>query len=303
MSEARPPGDEPAPRADTVFFLSDYGQDDEFTGVVHAVLRRLAPGVAVVDLTHRIPAFDVRAGAAALRRAVPHLGSGVVLAVVDPGVGSPRRGLAVEADDQPGRQLFFVGPDNGLLLPAVEASGGVRRAVALDPGVASTDRPSTFDGRDVFAPAAAALCAGRALESLGSPVAPEDLARIPAPTWSELPGDSRGGLRSEVTWVDHFGNVQLAVPGALAAAFAGRRLVLEVERAGPAEASAEAPRLPTGAGSRPEELVLVASFSELEPGRLGLLIDANDQLAVVVREGSAAQRLGVSAGAIVRLLR
>ncbi|HEY5244790.1 MAG TPA: SAM-dependent chlorinase/fluorinase, partial [Acidimicrobiales bacterium] len=108
--------------ADTVYFLSDYGLADEFVGVVHAVLRRLAPGIAVVDLVHEIPPYDVRAGAAALVRAVPHLGPGVVLAVVDPGVGGSRRGLVLEIDG-PDRR-WFVGPDNGLLLAAAARAGG-----------------------------------------------------------------------------------------------------------------------------------------------------------------------------------
>ncbi|MGH8981467.1 MAG: SAM-dependent chlorinase/fluorinase, partial [Acidimicrobiales bacterium] len=128
--------------AATVFFLSDYGLVDEFVGVVHAVLRRAGP-VGVVDLTHGIAPFDVRGGTEALQRALPHLGPGVVLGVVDPGVGGDRRGIAVLSAG--GR--WFVGPDNGLLPPAVGLDGGPTRAIALDK---SADAPATFDGRDVF---------------------------------------------------------------------------------------------------------------------------------------------------------
>src|SRR5580692_1204508 len=107
----------------TVFFLSDFGSQDEFAGVVHAVIVARAPGTTVIDLTHHIPAFDVRAGSHTLVRAVPHLGSGVVLAVVDPGVGSARRGLCVQVTSTHDGPSFFVGPDNGLLVAAAELAG------------------------------------------------------------------------------------------------------------------------------------------------------------------------------------
>ena len=219
----------------TVFFLSDYGTQDEFVGVVHAVLHAAAPGLTIIDLTHEIPAFDVRAGANTLPRAAPHLGSGVVLAVVDPGVGSDRRGLCLEVkregrEGRQGRQgrqgrdgregpdgpSFFVGPDNGLLIAAAELVGGqapVARAFALT-GAGG----GTFDGRDLFAPAAAALCGGKRPEDLGDPIDPQSLVRLPDPE-PELgqSEDGRRTMRVEVTWVDRFGNVQLAAVTALAA--------------------------------------------------------------------------------------
>ena len=124
------------PRPDTVFFLSDYGTRDEFAGVVRAVLRRLAPAATVIDLTHEVPPFDVAAGARALARSIPHLGDGVVLGVVDPGVGSARRCVALRVVGE--RQRFFVGPDNGLLLPAAELGEWVgpltAHIVAATPG-------------------------------------------------------------------------------------------------------------------------------------------------------------------------
>lgn len=186
----------------TVFFLSDFGLRDEFVGVVHAVLRRLAPAAVVVDLTHDVPPFDVRAGSEALLRTVPFLGPGVVLGVVDPGVGGGRRGLAIECA---GRPLFLVGPDNGLLVAAAEAAGGILRVVELEMGL---EAAATFDGRDVFAPAAAALCRGAAIEGLGPAVPVEELVRVAAPVCEV----GRASIRAEVTWVDRFGNVQLAAP-------------------------------------------------------------------------------------------
>lgn len=256
----------------TVFFLSDYGRRDEFVGVVHAVLRRLAPAAAVVDLTHDIPPFDVRAGSEALLRTVHFLGSGVVVGVVDPGVGGGRRGLAIECAGP----LCFVGPDNGLLPPAAEAAGGIVRAVELG---AVPEVAPTFDGRDVFAPAVAALCAGTAVAELGEEVPVAELVRVPAPVCEV----HRRSVRAEVTWVDHFGNVQLAAPG---------------DAVPPSAALLAAAPDPS---ATPEPVAWVRTFADLAPGEVGLLVDANGRLALVVREGSAALRLGVGPGDLVAL--
>jgi hypothetical protein len=215
----------------------------------------------------------------------------VVLGVVDPGVGSSRRSVAAQGA-APTPDLFFVGPDNGLLTPALEAAGGCREAVELDGRPAGGDRrTATFDGRDVFAPAAAALCLGAPLARLGAPVVPAELVRIPGPVWSEGRAGAWRAIRSEITWVDRFGNVQLAVPGPIARASIGSGpVIVEVERAG------------TPTAGRFEGVPLVRAFADLEPGELGLLVDANDQLAVVLGEGSAAAVLGVVAGGLVELL-
>ena len=197
----------------TVFFLSDFGTADEFAGVVHAVIAARAPGATVIDLTHHVPPFDVRAGSHTLVRAVPHLGPGVVLAVVDPGVGTSRRGIGIEVALSSGESLAFVGPDNGLLVSAAEAAAEapVTRVVELARPPAQPDRGATFDGRDLFAPAAAALCAGAALEELGEAIDPRSLMRLIGGVVEEgRLHDGRACLRSEVTWVDHFGNLQLA---------------------------------------------------------------------------------------------
>lgn len=294
---ARAPGD----RAPTVFFLSDYGLRDGFVGVVHAVLRRLVPGAVVVDLTHEVPPFDVRAGAEALLRAVPHLGSGVVLGVVDPGVGGDRRGVAVEAAGDPDRSLVFVGPDNGLLVPAAEGAGLIGAVAELpqDP-----EAPATFDGRDVFAPAVAALCEGTPVGDLGPALAPEELVRVPAPVCEvRRSGDGGRVIRAEVTWVDRFGNVQLAVPGdAVPGSVPALTVAPEPAGAGPGAGTAT-----FGPGSSavswviPEPVTRVRTFADLASGEVGILVDANGRLALVVREGSAALRLGVGTGDLLTL--
>src|SRR3954469_3218468 len=151
-----------------VTFLSDYGLVDEFVGVCHAVIARIAPEARVIDLTHGIPRHDARTGALVLARALPYAPPGVHLAVVDPEVGAERRGVAIRCAEE-GR--FLVGPDNGLLMPAAAAFGGAVEAVdvarsphRLEPVAA------TFHGRDVFAPVAAHLAAGAEVRDAGTPL-------------------------------------------------------------------------------------------------------------------------------------
>lgn len=191
---------------DTISFLSDYGLVDEFVGVVRSVIRSLAPHASVVDITHGIAAHDVRGGSLALVRAVQYLAPGVVLAVVDPGVGTERRAVAVEVGED--GEAVFVGPDNGLLAPAVAMVGGASRAVELTSSAYHLPAPGpTFAGRDVFAPVAAHLCNGVDLLELGDGVDPVTLRP------GMLPLTRREGDRlvAEVLWVDRFGNVQLNV--------------------------------------------------------------------------------------------
>lgn len=274
------------PRPDTVFFLSDYGTRDEFAGVVRAVLRRLAPAATVIDLTHEVPPFDVAAGARALARSIPHLGDGVVLGVVDPGVGSTRRGVALRVAGE--RQRFFVGPDNGLLLPAAELIGTEIEAVEL-PAPDPMQDAATFDGRDVFAPAVASLCNGATLDDIGATLVPSSLVRLllPLPKHATL-ADGRAVRWCQVGWVDRFGNLQLSAaptdedPDAFALAWA--------------DDDQNAPR-----GMTDRMVRRVDAFADLRPGELGMIVDANGRLALVVREGSAAEQLGVGTGQLVGL--
>lgn len=259
----------------SVFLLTDYGQADEFAGVVRAVLARQAPGASLVDLTHDIAPFDIRAGALALARAVPHLGPGVVLAVVDPGVGTARRALAVECAAERGPR-FFVGPDNGLLGFALDLVGGAAAAVSLSPASAEPGS-ATFDGRDVFAPAAASLWRGDRLDALGPRLPVEDLVALAPPLVSVHPGS----VEAEVLWVDRFGNVQLAAPGTALPSGVEAVVVHAAAEARPARA--------------------VVGFGALRPGEVGVMVDANDRIAVVCNQRPAATVLGVRAGDTVKL--
>jgi hypothetical protein len=293
-----------AGRAGTVFFLSDFGTEDEFVGVVHAVIAARTPGTTVIDLTHHITPFDVRAGSHALVRAMPHLGPGVVLGVVDPGVGTARRGIGIEVGLPAGGQMFFVGPDNGLLVAAAEAAGEapISSVVELHRDPVPPNRGATFDGRDVFAPAAADLCGGTPLAALGEPVNPLSLFRLIGGVveLSRL-HDGRACLRAEVTWVDHFGNLQLA------ATVADAR-VAGIPASGTVELNA---REDAGRGDLdgfPRSLVpdgvqlrCVEAFGDLEQGEFGLLVDANGHLAVVAGEASASHWLNVAAGELLIL--
>ena len=193
-----------------ISFLSDYGTKDEFVGVVKSVIRSIAPDAQITDITHGIPRHNIRAGSLALARASQYLNPGIVLAIVDPGVGTDRRGVAVELDaaGSEGYASIFVGPDNGLLAPAVAFSGGAARAVSLtNTDLQIPSAGSTFAGRDIFAPAAAHLCAGVPLEDLGDLISIASLMPAVVPS-AEIHSDR---IRAEVLWIDHFGNAQLNI--------------------------------------------------------------------------------------------
>jgi S-adenosylmethionine hydrolase len=289
LSESGPP------RA--VYFLSDYGNTDEFAGVVRAVLFRLAPEVRVIDLSHEVPSFDVTAGAAMLLRCVPQLGAGVVVAVVDPGVGTARRGVAVHVAgaapttptaSAPPAPSWLVGPDNGLLVPAADALGGADQVIELtrkdaESGTAG-DQGSTFDGRDLFAPAAAHLVRGGDPGGLGTPVLPASLVTL-ARSGPRSAAGRDGTVVAPVTWIDRFGNVQLDLgPGDLDRLGLAPGEHVDVELEAPAGSHATP--------GHPYSARRVRSFGELGPGELGVLIDANGRVALVFDQASAAGALG-----------
>jgi S-adenosylmethionine hydrolase len=191
---------------DWISFTTDYGIDDGFVAACEGVIARIAPGPRVLHVSHTVRPQDVRRGGAILAQAVPYLPAAVHLAVVDPGVGTDRRGMVLVAAEG-----LLVGPDNGLLIPAAEMLGGVRAAYELtEPAYQRSRVSATFHGRDVFAPAAAHLAAGIAPENFGPAVDVATLVRLPEPeTLVE-----QGKLATEILSVDSFGNIQLAATGA-----------------------------------------------------------------------------------------
>jgi S-adenosyl-L-methionine hydrolase (adenosine-forming) len=187
-----------------VTFLSDFGVSDDFAGICHGVINLICPDARVIHLTHGIQPQAIGQGARVLAGAIPYLPAGVHLAVVDPGVGSERRAIALRSGD--GR--YFVGPDNGLLIPAAEACGGVAEAVAIEnPQIMLHPVSRTFHGRDVFSPAAARLAAGMPLSELGPALDPAELVRRSGPD-HRVEGTV---LHAPVQYIDRFGNIQLGV--------------------------------------------------------------------------------------------
>ena len=187
-------------------FLTDYGLEDGFVAACHGVGARIAPHADIIDVTHLIPPGDVRRGAAVLAQTVPYLPPAVHVAVVDPGVGTARRGVAVAAGDS-----VFVGPDNGLLSWAVTAAGGAARAFSLTNAKLWLSQVTpTFHGRDIFMPVAAHLAADTELAAAGEEIDVGGLVMLPAPERLVRDGTAEG----EVLTVDRFGNVQLTITGA-----------------------------------------------------------------------------------------
>lgn len=256
-------------RYHTISFLSDYGTDDEFVGVVKSVIRTIAPHASVIDLTHGITPHDVRGGALALARAVQYVDSGVILAVVDPGVGTNRKAVAIEVA---GGEGVFVGPDNGLLASAIAMTGGAERAVVLTNEEYHLPSPGpTFAGRDVFAPVAAHLAAGVRFDALGEAIDP--IALLPG----ILPLNQRDGDRliCEVLWVDRYGNAQLNVDADELAVLGARVLV----RAGETVRSA----------------AVAATYGAIPSGQLGLVVDSYGLVSICFDRSSAARELGLAA--------
>jgi S-adenosylmethionine hydrolase len=269
---------EPDLRYDTVSFLSDFGYDDEFVGVVHSVIRSLAPRVRVIDVTHAVTPFDVRAGGLALARSTQYLAPGVVVAVVDPGVGTDRRAIAVEVGDG---ASMLVGPDNGVLAPAVAMCGGATDAVVLDRDEFHLPAPgATFDARDVFAPVAAHLCLGVPLHEVGTPI---DAASLMPGTLPVARDEPDGTVTAEVLWVDRFGNCQLNIEPELIAGW-DDRAVYEPD-------------------AGPRTMPLVESFAALPAGGIGMVLDSYGMIAVAGNRSSAADELGLAAGDEVTLRR
>jgi S-adenosylmethionine hydrolase len=257
-------------RYDTISFLSDLGLADEHVGVAKAIVRDLAPHAHVVDLTHFIPSYDVRAGSLALARAIGYVPSGVVMAVVDAG---NRRAVAIEVADGEG---VVIGPDNGLLASAISMAGGAGRAVILDNLEFQLASPgATVASRDVFAPIAAHLCNGVDLAELGTLVDADELLPGVVPLPREAEG---GGVHAEVLWIDHAGNCQLNIG------------LDDVAPWG----IVDGVRLEITAGESVRIVQRVARAGGLGPGSIGLLVDGFGLLTLALDRRSAADELALA---------
>jgi S-adenosyl-L-methionine hydrolase (adenosine-forming) len=257
---------------DWITFTSDYGLEDHFVGVCHGVMARVAPRARVLDVCHAVGAQDVRQGAVMLAQAVPYLPRAVHLAVVDPGVGTGRGMVAVEAGG-----AVLVGPDNGLLVWAAEALGGVERVHALEnPAFRLAPVSRTFHGRDVFAPAAAHLAAGVDPGELGPELDPDGLVRLERPV-ARVDG---GRALASVVAVDHFGNLALDLRHQ------------DLEATGVAVGDTVAVR----AGGRAHRATVAETFASVAAGELLLHEDSFGWLALAVNQGRAADRLGAGPG-------
>jgi S-adenosylmethionine hydrolase len=261
-----------------ICFISDYGLSGELVGICKGVMMGIAPGVSVIDVTHSIPKFDVVRGAETLRHATGYMpDDAVYLAVIDPDDKPARRELAAET----GSGAYLVGPDNGLLLPAAEALGGVVRAALLtNPEYHLHPVSKSFHGRDIFSPVAAHLALGAAVGDLGEEVAPASLSPI------DFPGARKegGSLAAEIIDIDSFGNARLsATPKDLDLAY-GTPLEISVR-------------------DETMDATYVQTFGASLNGDLVLLTDSHRRLSLAVNKGNAARALLLSPGDEVRIQR
>ena len=260
-----------------VSFLTDFGLTDDFVGTCHGVIKRLAPDVDIIDVTHGIAPQAVLQGALVLRNTLPYLPEGVHLAVVDPGVGSSRRPLVLE--DGAGR--FFVGPDNGLLVPAAELNGIARAHELANPDYALPSVSRTFHGRDLFAPAAAHLALGVEAGQLGPPLDPDALVRLDLP----VPHVEAGVVDASVLYVDRFGNIQLNLTRD------------DLERVGVVPGT----RLELELGGERYYATAARTFGDARPGEIVLYEDSYRNVAIAINRGSAAEMFAAHAGQSVTL--
>ncbi len=259
-----------------ISFLSDFGRTDEFVGVVHGVIARIAPEVRVIDVGHDFPRGNVRSGAMALLRSVQYMPQGVMLAVVDPGVGTPRNPIAARTE-----WGVFIGPDNGLLAPAVAMVGGADKIVALDnPELLLPASGVTFDGRDRFAPAAAVIASGQAaFEDLGSDVPADSVTPLMMP----LVEHDEHAVRGEVLWVDHFGNSQSNISPddmQMVGLTPGDDIIMRI-------------------GAIEHQLTWVKAYGDVVEGEGLLHVDSYGQMAVAVRGGRSDEDFPLEEGIAV----
>lgn len=269
-------------------FLSDFGLDGA-AATCRGVMLGICREAQIVDISHTVRKYAIRDGGYLLRSSLPYLPVGVHVAIVDPGVGTARRPIAIRV----GRGDVLVGPDNGLLIPPADALGGVEAARVLENRAYwLPTTSSTFHGRDVFAPVAAHLAAGTAaFEQLGSELAIGDLVRIEAPR-AEV---TDGALETVITYVDSFGNLRLAgerdeLVAAIGEVDSEPQVTVDFARHGDAPAVRQTARF-------------AATFGAVDPGVALLYVDSSGRLAFAINQGDAAARLGVRPDRPARITR
>jgi S-adenosylmethionine hydrolase len=260
-----------------ITFLSDFGLTDDFVGTCHGVMKRIAPEAQIIDITHGIPPQAILQGALVLANTIGFMPVGVHLAIVDPGVGGPRRPLVL----RDGESRIYVGPDNGLLLPAASRMGITAAHELANPDFALETISRTFHGRDLFSPAAAHLARGTALEELGPPIDPESLVRLDLP---ELV-IADGAITATFLYLDSFGNIALNLTrddveglGILS----GTRVELELE------------------GER-YYAVMARTFADARAGDVILYEDSYKNMSLAISRGSAARMLHATPGQEIRI--
>jgi S-adenosylmethionine hydrolase len=253
-------------------FLSDFGRASQYPAAMKAVAAAICEA-AFVDISHDVPPLAVRGGAYLLWSVAPIFPPGTVhCAVVDPGVGTTRAALAVASGGQ-----FFVGPDNGLLVPAARRCGVPTVYRLTDPAYWRTPVSATFHGRDVFAPVAAHLASGVPLEALGEPAARYVDLTLPVGRWDGT------CLRGEVLWIDPFGNLVTTIPGGSIEHLTGTRAVVVETESGALQAA------------------VARTFGDVARGAAAVLVGSDGMVEVAVNSGSAAARTGASVGGRVHI--
>jgi S-adenosyl-L-methionine hydrolase (adenosine-forming) len=262
-------------------FLTDYGLEDGFVAACHGVAFQIAPNVRIIDITHLVPPGDIRRGAVVLTQTIRYLPAAVHVAVVDPGVGTARRAIAVAAASG----SVFVGPDNGVLSWAIDAAGGATEAVSLTDRSLwlDADVAATFHGRDIFMPVAARLATGTPLRSAGDAVPPDSLITLPRLISRVTDGVAEG----EVITVDRFGNIQLSVTAS------------DAERAG------AVPGATVSVSGERGELTIPfrRAFGDVPVGELFAYVDSAGYVSVAINGASAAARLGLEPSMPITLRR
>jgi S-adenosylmethionine hydrolase len=260
-----------------ITFLSDFGLKDDFVGTCHGVMKRIAPEAQIIDITHGIPPTAVLEGALVLANTIAYMPVGVHLAVVDPGVGGPRRAVVLRDADA----RVYVGPDNGLLLPAASRAGVVAAYELANPEYALESISRTFHGRDLFSPAAAHLARGVLPEALGPPLDPDGLVDLDLP----MPIFEERAIVATLLYVDSFGNIALNLTRD------------DVERMGVESGTRVELEL---AGER-YYAVMARTFADARPGDVILYEDSYGNMSVAISRGSAGRMLHASPGQRLRI--